>query len=139
MAAAKKSREPTSALKKSKAVKKKTKIAAASMTALQKTKQSGLTEFGRARRTTNAYTRYVDRGRDFLAEIIAQRRDAGEGETCEQGIKTAVLAKAFENPPNMYSATALELYLVQKCFTENLGKSTAQGIHAAFADYWDNM
>jgi hypothetical protein len=34
---------------------------------------------------------------------------------------------------------ALELFLVQKCFTENLGKSTGDGIYGAFADYWDNM
>ena len=119
--------------------KKKTKPATANLETLKKTKESGLTEFGHAKRTTSAYTRYIDRGKEFLAEIVAQRRESGEGGICKQGIDTDVLARAFETPPNKHSAAALELFLVQKCFTENLGKSTAQGIHAAFTDYWDNM
>jgi hypothetical protein len=50
-----------------------------------------------------------------------------------------MMEKAFDNPPNKYSVMMLELYLVQKCLTEKKGKSTADGIHGAFADYWDNM
>ena len=33
-----------------------------------------------------------------------------------------MLAKAFDNPPNKYSVMVLELYLVQKCLTENISK-----------------
>ncbi|KAJ7508230.1 hypothetical protein B0H11DRAFT_2169261 [Mycena galericulata] len=50
---------------------------------------------------------------------------------------TDVLEKAFDKPHNKYSAIALELFITQKCIVENLGHSTGENIHAAFAKYWD--
>ncbi|KAF8969697.1 hypothetical protein BDZ97DRAFT_1794723 [Flammula alnicola] len=59
---------------------------------------------------------------------------------CNDGICIAVLEKAFDEPaPNKYSAHALEMFLIQKCFNEGCRKDTANGIHAAFAMLWDNM
>jgi len=121
------------------AAKTKTKAATSSLQTLQKTRVACRNEFGRSKNTKSNYAGYIKRGKSFLADIVAERRANGEGVICKEGITTDVLEKAFENPPNKYSAMALELFLVQKCFTENLGKSTGDGIHGAFADYWDNM
>lgn len=130
---------PTSTARKVKpTMKKKTKGATSSFATLQKTKAAGLTEFGQAKRTRSAYAGYVERGRKFLADIVADRRQNGDAEINKDGIDTDLLAKAFETP-NKYSVTALELYLVQKCFTEGYGKSTSDGIHGAFSNLWDHM
>ncbi|KAJ7869327.1 hypothetical protein B0H14DRAFT_3440760 [Mycena olivaceomarginata] len=50
-----------------------------------------------------------------------------------------LVATAFEGPPNKHSVYALSLYFTQKCVEEGLGKSTADGIHGAFANYWDHL
>ncbi|KAJ7926602.1 hypothetical protein B0H13DRAFT_2229378 [Mycena leptocephala] len=100
----------------------------AQFNALQSKKAAIREEFSKGRRTKAAYTGYLNRGRDILADIVK-----------EQGIDTGLLEKAFEGPPNKHSAMALELYLTQKCVVEGRGKSTAEGIHGAFADYWDNL
>ena len=48
-------------------------------------------------------------------------------------------------PPHRYpkmgdwSAVALEFFLIQKVFMEELSKSYAEEIQGAFADYWDKM
>lgn len=68
--------------------------------------------------------------------MIAQHREK-EG---PDSIETNELAKALnDNKPNKYSAVALELFLTQKCLTENNRISTAEGIQGAFVDYWENM
>lgn len=119
-------------------VKKKKKSATSSFATLQKIKAAGLTEFRQAKRTRSAYAGYVDRGRKFLLDIVRDRRENGDEGVGKDGIDTDLLAKAFETP-NKYSVTALELYLVQKCFTEGFGKSTSDGIHGAFSYLWDHM
>ncbi|KAK0478832.1 hypothetical protein IW261DRAFT_1337060, partial [Armillaria novae-zelandiae] len=58
---------------------------------------------------------------------------------CEDDTDTSLLSQAFSNPPNKYSVTALLNFLMQKCFVEQHGKSTAQGIQAAMAKMWDKM
>jgi hypothetical protein len=57
----------------------------------------------------------------------------------DDDINVNLLEKAFDNPLNKCSMMALELYLVQKCLTEDRGKSTAAAIQGRFTDYWDNM
>ena len=74
-----------------------------------------------------------------MKEVVKDRQENGEGIMCSLGIPTDELEKAFDRPPNRYSAMALEMFLVQKCFTDGLGPSTADGIHGAFAAYWDTM
>ncbi|KAJ6480027.1 hypothetical protein C8R47DRAFT_1186705 [Mycena vitilis] len=39
----------------------------------------------------------------------------------------------------VHSAAALEMFITQKCIVEMLGKSTADGIHGAYAKFWDTM
>ncbi|KAL0956995.1 hypothetical protein HGRIS_003095 [Hohenbuehelia grisea] len=103
---------------------------------LQKTKADCIAEFGRSERTAKAYTGYIKAGRLFLDNLSKELRKDREG---AQGINIDELEKAFDNPPNQYSALALEFFITQKCFTENCSVSTGDGIHGAFADLWDNM
>ena len=96
-------------------------------------------EFSTVKNTNNAYNGHVAQGMAFLKEVVKERQDNREGIMCSLGIPTDELEKAFDRPPNRYSAMALEMFLVQKCFTDGLGTSTADGIHGAFAAYWDTM
>lgn len=118
------------------------KTATADLTALQSKKAAIEDEFSKAQKTRDAYKGYLARGRDILADIVKQRRlkeKSDPGWKCPEGIDTELLAKAFQGTPNKYSAMALELYLAQKCVVEGHGKSTAEGIHGAWADYWDRL
>ena len=54
----------------------------------------------------------------FSKAVVKERWENREGMTCSLGIPTDELEKAFEKPPNRYSAMALEMFLVQKCFTD---------------------
>ena len=112
-----------------------------SVATLQEVKKASLDKFGSSKNTKKAYKGHLSRGTKFLEEIVAERRASGVDEIDENGVRIDInrLAKAFDNPPNEYSAMALELFLVQKCFTEDLSASTGQGIHGAFAKYWDEM
>lgn len=120
------------------AVKKKTQAQSASLATLQKTQNTCVKEYSAVDNTDRAYGGHVKRGKKFLAAVVAERMQRGE-DVCAEGIVTEELAKAFNKPPNCYSAMAVEMFMVQKCFTEDLGKSTAMGIHSGFAAYWDNM
>ena len=134
---------PESGGKKTKVTgKKKTRNATASLETLQKIKKSSRAEHGRPKRTRDNYAGYVQRGKAFLKDLVAERRgnvDQLDSLDDDINIDIDMMEKAFDNPPNKYSVMALELYLVQKCLTEKKGTSTAAGIHGAFTDYWDNM
>jgi hypothetical protein len=98
-------------------------------------------DYCKSSRTRKAYAGHISRGKAFLAELVAERqreKKAGVASANDE-IDTDVLAKAFNNPPNAHSVDALELFLSQKCFKEGCSHSTAEAIHAAFADHWDNM
>ena len=83
-----------------------------------------------------AYDGYITKGKEFLALTVKARHKSQE----KDEIDTNLLEKAFEKPPNGLSAKALELFLVHKCLgSDACGPSTAERIHAAFCDYWDNM
>ncbi|EDR06825.1 uncharacterized protein LACBIDRAFT_299726 [Laccaria bicolor S238N-H82] len=117
---------------------KKARVAAASLATLQKTRNVQVKEVTSVKNTSNAYDGHFDRGIRFLATLIEERRNNSE-DICSEGIPTDELEKAFTNPPNRYSAMAVEMFLVQKCFVQGLRKDTAYGIQGAFAKYWDTM
>lgn len=97
-------------------------------------------EYGQAKNTKKNYDGYLERGDKILAGIVRARKAAEkEGKVFPDGIVTSKLAKAFDNPPNKWSAKALELVLIQKCIHEGCGKSTMDGMHAAYAKRWDEM
>ena len=112
--------------------------APADLATLQQLSASTHKEFGKAPATQTAYARYMEQGREFLVALVAERRQKVAADD-DSEIDVNMLEKAFDKPPNHLSNKALEFFLVHRCFNENCGKSTADGIHAAFCDYWDNM
>jgi len=95
-------------------------------------------EFVNASNTKTAYKGYRDRGNTIIGDVVADRRQKAKEDPswkCPEGIDTDLLANALKGPPNKHSVYALGLYMTQKCVVENLGKSTAEGIHGAFANY----
>ncbi|KAJ7858328.1 hypothetical protein B0H13DRAFT_2571611, partial [Mycena leptocephala] len=114
---------------------KRKKQTAASNADLGKSTREARVTYTNAKKTTEAYEGYLSRGREFLQ---CRKDEARESWVHPQDhIDTDLLAKAFSKPPNKYSATALEMFITQKCLVEKLKKSTAEGIHGAFAKYWD--
>jgi hypothetical protein len=114
---------------------KRIKALTADVKVLERAAEEGREQFIKAKRTQGEYKRYIKRGKEVLADIVEARRKDGQ----DDGVDTQKLSQAFERPPNEYSAIGLEWFIVQKCFTENLGISTANGIHGAFCHYWDTM
>ena len=112
-----------------------------SAAALRQASAQNRQDYCKSSRTRKAYTGHISRGKTFLAELVAERRREKEAgvASADDGIDTNILAKALDNPPNAHSVDALELFLSQKCFKEGCSHSTAEAIHAAFADHWDNM
>ncbi|KAF9064776.1 hypothetical protein BDP27DRAFT_1425442 [Rhodocollybia butyracea] len=97
-------------------------------------------DHGQAGKTKKNYNGYLERGDKILAGIIQARKAAEtEGKVFSDGIVSSELAEAFDNPPNKWSSKALELILIQKCIHEGCGKSTMDGMHAAYAKRWDEM
>ena len=133
---------PTSNPKtKSRKYAKKTSIEPDNLKDLQKIRELEVSKYNKVKNTDSAYSGQRSRGRGFLKNLIAKReQDEINNGPNDDGICTAILEKAFDDgAPNKYSALALEMFLVQKCFNEGCGKDTADSIHGAFAALWDNM
>ena len=127
-----------SAAAKPKRASRKPRVKAAPLASLQETRNVQVKETTAVKNTDNAYDGHLDRGMRFLTALIEDRRARGE-DICSAGISTDEFEKAFDKPPNKYSAMAIKMFIVQKCFVQNLGKDTGYGIHGAFARYWDTM
>ena len=125
----------------------------ASLETLKKVRKKTRIEYSHAKNTRGNYDGHFSRGQKFLAELVSDicanggssKLDLpelagidGDGDDLDD-VNVDLLEKAFDRPPNKYSVSALELFLVQKCCTEEHSPSTAAGIHGAFCDYWDNM
>ncbi|KAJ7795219.1 hypothetical protein B0H14DRAFT_2532529 [Mycena olivaceomarginata] len=130
------------ATKKTKKSSGRQKTATAEIEALQSKKAAARSEYSNAKKTKAAYSGYIARSRVIIADIVKERRvkeKAEPGWKCPDGIDIELLAVALEGNPNKLSAMALELCLTQKCIVEGLGKSTAEGLHGAWAKYWDEL
>jgi hypothetical protein len=88
-------------------------------------------------KTDTNYNSYIKRGKQFLKDLVTDRHE--QGVTSAQGVPTKELEQAFTGLPSKWSYYALNLFITQKCFAENCQQSTADGIHAAFCRYWDEM
>jgi hypothetical protein len=116
---------------------KKTLINNPTTNDLLQMKADNKNEYAQPKSTRTNYEGYLKRGKAFLAKLVEKRQQEGDR---LDGIDTDLLAEAFnDEKPNMYSVTALELYLTEKCMNEGHGKSTASGIHGAFTNFWDKM
>lgn len=118
---------------------KKVKPGSASLDKLEEIRSTAFKVHGGSKKTAVNYASYLRRGHAFLAQMVKEKHQNSGHMLQEQELDLDELAKAFDNPPNRYSAVALEKFLVEKCLHENLGKSTWDGIHAAFKRLWDNM
>ena len=120
--------------------KKKMTNATLSLETLQNIKESSHAEHGRPKRTRDNYAGYIEQGKTFLEGLIAKRQENVRhihNSNLDDNININMLAKAFDNPPNKYSVMVLELYLVQKCLTENISKIPK--ILSRLRLYWLNM
>jgi hypothetical protein len=107
---------------------------------LQGIREAEVSKYNKVKNTDDAYNGHRSRGRGFLKNLVTKRKKDEVNGPINDGICTALLAKAFDNgPPNKYSALVLEMFIVQKCFNDGCGKDTAEGISSAFAALWDNM
>lgn len=119
---------------------KNTGVQSDDLQGLQEIREAEVSNYNSVKNTDNAYNGHRSRGRGFLKNLVAKRRKEEQNGLLDDGICTDTLEKAFDDaPPNKYSALALEMFLVQKCFNEGCGKNTADGIHGGFAAFWDNM
>lgn len=93
-----------------------------------------------ATKSVGKYDALVKQGKTFLEKFVTARRSScDELEHGEEVLDNDVLEKAFDNPPNRYSAKALEYFLVDRCIINGCQEGTAAGIHAAFLFYWERM
>lgn len=127
----------TPALEKKKR-RKKNRPTLVSLDELEQVRITAVKVHGGSKKTADNYASYLKRGRLFLGQMVGEMCQSGS-ERREPYMDLDKLAKAFDNPPNEYSAMVLEKFIVEKCLHENLGKSTYDGIHAAFKRLWDNM
>lgn len=116
---------------------RKEKAVLGSLKELGSTRTAVVQQYHKAPKTLKAYNGHIKRGRAFLMEVVKQKMN-GERDL-ELGINIEELEHAFDKPPNRLSAKALELFLVQKCIVEKCSASYAEGIKAAFLDYWRRM
>lgn len=116
---------------------------------LQNTATQGKKQHGKSQKTTGAYDGYVRRGKDFLAQFADDAMNnldvplSGEDENGGQGPSEAKMDpkfhRAFDGQPIKCTPHAISLFMAQKCFTEGLGKTTAESIHAAFLHHYSAM
>ncbi|KAL6304303.1 hypothetical protein BKA93DRAFT_817719 [Sparassis latifolia] len=120
---------------------------AADMATLQTLRDTGKKDWMQSKSTRNSYDGYIRRGKDFLLELVGKQKAShpgGEGgigveDVDGEPVDYEQLQVAFDNPPNQYSALALELFLVEKCFNQNLGELTGNSTYSAFKKYWEMM
>lgn len=116
-----------------------------SVDTLTKLAIDGTKQYLHARKTTEAYDGYVKRGKEFLLSLLAGEQSApGEGlldelEDDENILRDPELSKAFDGSPNKSTPQAIAMFLAWKCFEQNKGIVTAEGVHAAFVAEYDQM
>jgi len=96
-----------------------------------------LKQYGKSENTRKAYAGHIARGKKWIASQVAKAQRKGVDSWEE--IPLSALKVVFETPPSRYTAKALQLHLVHRCFREHRSKSTAEGVQGAFAEYWDTM
>jgi len=109
--------------------------------ALQKSGDEFVKKYMVVKAIKKAYQGYIRRGKVFLQQLVSKRREM-QGHMCEDkevDLPADELEVAFDNPPNKYSATVVEMFITQKCVKESRKGQTAEGIHAAWCEYWDKM
>ena len=107
---------------------------------MQKTIKDSKRKHGKLKNTTDNYNGNVCRGKEFIAAFVKDSLEKTEGSDVDgDNSMDPNLHQAFAGPPIECTPTALAMFIAQKCFTKECGKSTASAIHAAFLRYYDIM
>ena len=107
---------------------------------VQKTIKESKKKHGKAKNTTDNYDGNVRRGKEFIAAFVKETLEETEGSDADgEDYMDPNLHQAFAGPPIECTPTALTMFIAQKCFTEDCGKSTASAIHAGFLRYYNVM
>ncbi|GJJ05983.1 hypothetical protein Clacol_000170 [Clathrus columnatus] len=118
-----------------------------SLAELELIKQDAKKKHGTAANTLQSYQGHVQRAKEWLSAVLTHEDgldpfEYPRGSNVEGIDKKWThfdLVKAFDTVPSQASPWAVATFIAFKCFEENLGASTADGIHAAFKYYWDNF
>jgi hypothetical protein len=123
-----------------------------SLAKLDEMRKTSKKQFRNAQNTDEKYLGYITQGKKFLEALVEGQQnscrahldecvdEAGNQRAAEEAdFEIKEMARALDDPPNKYSAMIVESYIIQKCITEGLGKSTAEGIQSAFIQYWSEM
>ena len=93
---------------------------------------------GKLKNTTDNYDGNVRRGKELIEAFVKDSLEQTEGSDRDgDNSMDPNLHQAFAGPPIECMPTALAMFIAQKCFTEECGKSMASAIHAAFLCYYD--
>ncbi|KAG0692192.1 hypothetical protein DFH29DRAFT_818041 [Suillus ampliporus] len=117
------------------------KATTASATALEEQCKEARQTLLKAKGTRSQYDGHLERGRRLLADVIEQKKTTqaeGTHSQVDGQSDIDVYSHAFDAIPNRYSASVLELFLVQKGLMEGRSLSTTWGIFSAFKDMWKN-
>lgn len=112
---------------------------------VKKTAADGKKTHGKAQNTTANYNGHICRGQEFLAayqneQMIRARGESDSAKNTDSDVlMDSEFPHAFSGPPVKCMPFALSTFLGHKCFTENVGASTASQVHTAFLHYYDNM
>ncbi|KAG1733448.1 hypothetical protein EDB19DRAFT_1639699 [Suillus lakei] len=118
------------------------KAATALASALQEQREEARQTLLKVKGTRSQYTGHLEQGRRFLTDIVEQKRTAQAEGTHSQADGESDIdgySCTFNIIPNRYSASALELFLVQKGLMEGQSLSTTWGIFSVFKDMWKNV
>jgi hypothetical protein len=114
-----------------------------------KIKERAKQQHKHAKKTRQNYDAYVGRGQTWLkahfstVDTKAEARDVETGGDSESfavssdAYEDVKFRDALERMPNEHSDKALALLISFKCFHENCGQSTCDGIYSAFKKLWE--
>ncbi|KAG1845207.1 hypothetical protein F4604DRAFT_1937121 [Suillus subluteus] len=104
---------------------------------IDKIKERAKQQHKHASSTRKNYNSYIDRGQKWLkvhaSATGCRDKESHNGDAYED----LTFRDALKEIPNQHSDKVLALFISYKCFHENNGQSTCDGIHAAFKQYWE--
>ena len=125
-----------------------------SLATLRKLASDKKRQYLHSNNTTEKYNGYVARGKEWLASFSEEEQEAeskwksaslqglsseGEDEIAENKMEDPEFSHAFDGPPGKCTPQAITMFLAWKCFSQDNGQSTADGIHAAFLAEYNEM
>ncbi|KAG2037297.1 hypothetical protein BDR03DRAFT_982454 [Suillus americanus] len=118
---------------------KKGKSTTASASALMAQREEAWRTLLKVKGTRSQYDGHLVQGHRFLADVVEQKKtaqtvDGTHTQADGKLVDIDAYSHAFDDIPNQYSASALELFLVQKGLMEGHSLSTTWGVFSAFND-----